>query len=230
MWIVQEVLLSPIVMLLYSPHIFPSGTVHAIGSFAYYRDSSTRETFTPPRVYELWADRRWFKAQEGMRLACALKWINGECSNVRDKVFAVLGTVKTDERALLQVNYAMPTEELFADVVRAMIVTSIDHFNSWDRILIWLAKYLGILSTLAPLGRETSHGSNNRNFTYINFMAMGIKRSEIKIDLRNLSLVELIQFIYEHTKIDYSMVVRGSGQKASQGVVGDAGESRCRGT
>ena len=197
MWIVQEVLLSPKLRLMYGPHIFPYETIHAIGSFAYYRDSTN---FTPPRVYDLWTDKQWFNAQEGMELARALKWIEGQCHDVRDKVFAVLGTVKADERALLRIDYAMPTEELFADVVRALIVTCIYHVNDSERILHWLGKYLGIPSALAPLSSEKREGSNKQDFTYINLMAARIKRSEIKIDLGKLSLVELIQFIYEHTK------------------------------
>lgn len=197
MWIVQEVLLSPIVMLLYGPHIFQSETIYAIGSFAYYRDS----IMIPPNVYELWTDRQWFDGQEGMELARALKWVEGECFNVRDKVFAVLGTVKTDERALLQIDYAMPTEVLFADVVRAMIVTSIhEHDNEWDGILNYLGQNLGIPSALAPLGWEKKDGSNTRDFTYISTMMMGLEISEVEVDWRNLSLVELIQVIYEHAE------------------------------
>ena len=197
MWIVQEVLLSPKLRLMYGPHIFPHETIYAIGSFDYYRDSTN---FTPPRVYDLWTDKQWFNAQEGMELARALKWIEGHCYDVRDKVFAVLGTVKADERALLRIDYAMPTEELFADVVRALIVTCIYHFNDSERILNWLGKYLGIPSALAALSSEKREGFNKADFTYINLMAARIKRSEIKIELGKLSLVELIQFIYEHTE------------------------------
>ncbi|KAF2632357.1 hypothetical protein BU25DRAFT_445422 [Macroventuria anomochaeta] len=121
MWIIQEVLLSPKLKLMYGPHVFPYETIHAIGSFDYYRDSTN---FTPPRVYELWTDKRWFKADQGMELSRALKWIEGECCNKRDKVFAVMGTVKPDERALLRIDYAMPTEQLFANTLREKGVTS----------------------------------------------------------------------------------------------------------
>ncbi|KAH7067042.1 heterokaryon incompatibility protein-domain-containing protein [Paraphoma chrysanthemicola] len=194
MWIVQEVLLSPKLQLMYGPHVFPYETIHAIGSFAYYKESTN---FTPPRVYDLWSDKQWFNAGEGMELSRALRWIEGECCNARDKVFAVLGIVRPADRALLQVDYAIPTEHLFADVMRALIVTCIHGWND-SEALHWLGKFLGVPSALAPLIRMND--SAKWDITYINLMAAKIKKSEITIDLRKLNLVELIQFIYQNTE------------------------------
>jgi len=195
MWIVQEVLLSANLILMYGAHCFRYPTMKALGQFAYYKETSN---FTPPRIYELWTERRRSDKGRDVNLSRALRYIEGDCFDVHDKVYAVLGTVKTEQRKLISIDYNMPTKELFRQVLHATLLLSLRKWDDYNDIIVWLGKFLGIPTDLRALSTEKYKETGSRSFQFLYQLGAGIQTPD-GIDLEEKSFVELVQFIYDHS-------------------------------
>jgi hypothetical protein len=198
MWIVQEVFISANLTLMYGAHCFRYPTMKALGQFAYYKETSN---FTPPRIYELWDERQRSDKGRDMNLSRALRYIEGECFDVRDKVYAVLGAVKTEQRKLISIDYNMPTKELFRQVLRATLLLTLRNcdYGDYNDIMAWLGKFLGIPIDLMALSKEKNEETGSRSFLFLYLLADGIENPG-GIDLEEKRFVELVQFVYDHSR------------------------------
>jgi hypothetical protein len=123
LWVVQEVLLAREVRIICRGMSglveLPWNEVHAVatGSSAWLQQHGNKKA-----VLALIANQG-MNRYEGLRTTVA-RYSSYQCENPRDKVYGLLGIVRSDER--LEVDYSKLVQEVFLDAARAVQVSKLD--------------------------------------------------------------------------------------------------------